>query len=289
MSGPPKKSFRQECCLNIVRHWTVSLLWTLIISGKSRRNPHFLSISSPRYCKNFKCLFIHWRRWLPLRHRWTNAFVYHPNFLIHDPCSWINPPCVGTWTVVVLFYSFFYIGSSTSGIDKGNLSKPKQDRKNWSLSTIKKELYTSHVFFLWECRRTPGIFEAEHAQKMMPKAFRFDHSTVRRVKRFLAKENQSSTPTKERDRSHLGQMPILLVWKRKRVEFRERESSIFSFFYLSKKTLRRTHYTPHTQTTSVVLPPSKSHVSRVDHIITVLSRCGHDLNWVSVKYVQAWQ
>ncbi|GKV53220.1 hypothetical protein SLEP1_g59756, partial [Rubroshorea leprosula] len=44
---------------------------------------------------------------------------------------------------------------------------------------------------------TPGIFEAEHAQKM-PKAFRFDHSTVRRVKRFLAKENQSST-TQERD------------------------------------------------------------------------------------------
>lgn len=157
---------------------------------------------------------------MPLRHRWTNAFVYHPNFLIHgveylhfrsrdstcrrwyrhlwrrdlllftcagggevgacvlalggsslsqlwrtrlgchlglgrgwlqnsglilpfpclihDPCSWINPPCVGTWTVVVLFYSFFYIGSSTSGIDKGNLSKPEQDRKNWSLSTITK-------------------------------------------------------------------------------------------------------------------------------------------------------
>lgn len=188
MSGPPKKSFRQECCLNIVRHWTVSLLWTLIISGKSRRNPHLLSISSPRYCQNGKCLFIHWRRWLPLRHRRTKAFVYHPNFLIygveylhfrsrdstcrrwyrhfrrrdlllftcagggevgacvlalggcslsqlwrtrlgchlglgrgllhnsglilpliHDPCSWINPPCVGTWTVVVLFYSFFYI------------------------------------------------------------------------------------------------------------------------------------------------------------------------------------
>ena len=57
--------------------------WTLIISGKSRRNPHFLSISSPRNCNNFKFLFIHWRRWLPLRHRWTNAFVYHPNFLIH--------------------------------------------------------------------------------------------------------------------------------------------------------------------------------------------------------------
>lgn len=88
----------------------------------------------------------------------------------------------------------------------------------------------------------------------MPKAFRFDHSTVRRVKRFLAKENQSSTSTKERDRSHLGQMPILLVWKRKRVEFRERESYIFSLIYLSKKTLRCTHYTPHTQTTSVVLP-----------------------------------
>lgn len=95
----------------------------------------------------------------------------------------------------------------------------------------------------------------------------------------------------QRDRSHLGQMPILLVWKRKRVEFRERESYIFSFLdlNLSKKTLRCTHYTPHTQTTSVVLPPSKSHVSRVDHIITVLSRCGHGLNWVSVKYVQALQ
>ena len=99
----------------------------------------------------------------------------------------------------------------------------------------------------------------------MPKAFSFDHSTVRRVKRFLAKENQSSTTTKERDRSHLGQMPILLVWKRKRVEFRERESYIFSLIFRSKKTLRRTHYTPHTQTTSVVLPPSKSHVSRPHH------------------------
>jgi len=58
--------------------------------------------------------------------------------LIHDPCSWINPPCVGTWTVVVLFYSFFYIGSSTSGIEKGSFSKPEQDQKNWSLSTIRK-------------------------------------------------------------------------------------------------------------------------------------------------------
>lgn len=60
------------------------------------------------------------------------------------------------------------------------------------------------------CENAVGLKEAEHAQKM-PKAFSFDHSTVRRVKRFLAKENQSSTTTKERDRSHLGQMPILLV------------------------------------------------------------------------------
>ncbi|KAJ4979898.1 hypothetical protein NE237_010678 [Protea cynaroides] len=78
------------------------------------------------------------------------------------------------------------------------------------------------MFWLWEVfpfssavrlpSRTPGILEAEHAQKM-PKAFSFDQSTVHRVKRLqrLAKENQSSTPTKERDRSHLGQMPILLV------------------------------------------------------------------------------
>ncbi|MBA0772392.1 hypothetical protein Gotri_007780 [Gossypium trilobum] len=36
-----------------------------------------------------------------------------------------------------------------------------------------------------EMLKTPGIFEAEHAQKMMPKAFRFDHSTVRRVKRLV--------------------------------------------------------------------------------------------------------
>jgi hypothetical protein len=32
--------------------------------------------------------------------------------------------------VVVLFYSFFYIGSVTSGIEKGSFSKPEQDQKN---------------------------------------------------------------------------------------------------------------------------------------------------------------
>lgn len=49
--------------------------------------------------------------------------------LIHDPCSLINPPCVGTWTVVVLFYSFFYIGSVTSGIEKEAFPSPNKIKR----------------------------------------------------------------------------------------------------------------------------------------------------------------
>ena len=55
--------------------------------------------------------------------------------------------------------------------------------------------------------------EAEHAQKM-PKAFRFDHSTVRRVKRFLAKENQTLQPRKEIDQSWPNANPPSLKEKK---------------------------------------------------------------------------
>lgn len=190
---------------------------------------------TPRYCKNGKCIFIHWRRWLPLRHRRTNAFVYHPNFLIYgveylhfrsrdSTCRrWYRHfrrrdlllfTCAGGGEVgacvlalggcslsqlwrtrlgchlglgrgwlhnsgLILPFPWFTIlaaeliphvsgpepwwcsstasftsllslrrNSSTSGIEKGNLSKPEQDRKNWSLSKKTKKLSTSHVFFL---------------------------------------------------------------------------------------------------------------------------------------------
>ncbi|PPD81269.1 hypothetical protein GOBAR_DD21801 [Gossypium barbadense] len=59
-----------------------------------------------------------------------------------------------------------------------------------------------------EMLKTPGIFEAEHAQKMMPKAFRFDHSTVRRVKRGIAKKYKSFAVTKDRQDSRYSSSEV---------------------------------------------------------------------------------
>ncbi|KAJ4950668.1 hypothetical protein NE237_027500 [Protea cynaroides] len=100
------------------------------------------------------------------------------------------------------FAAFFIMLFHPSGMFDGDTSTFGDVIFSYSLVLVAER--SEPMFWLWEvfpfsfAVRTPGILEAKHAQKM-PKAFSFDQSTVHRVKHLqrLAKENQSSTPTKE--------------------------------------------------------------------------------------------
>ena len=75
MSRLKTPSDKNAGCLNIVRHWTVLLLVNTDHQWQKPSESSFF-VHKLSSCKNFKCLFIHWHEWLPLRHGPT-PFVYH--------------------------------------------------------------------------------------------------------------------------------------------------------------------------------------------------------------------